>query len=91
MSLRVKSLHASPITDTLLRMKHTLTWAQLNAAMSAIGGAGGLPGILGTVAMLTGATIPQSLIDWLDSAVEKQEPFTISFTMGAKVWTLEVK
>lgn len=69
------------------------TWAELDQACSAMGGARGIPQLIAMVsAMLPGGGgLPPSWALWLDARIAERGPLVLSCETPTGVWRLELR
>lgn len=69
------------------------TWAELDEACSAMGGARGIPQLIAMVsAMLPGGNgLPPSWATWLDARIAERGPVTLTCETPSGAWRLELR
>jgi hypothetical protein len=69
-----------------------VTYAEIDAALTAIGGLAGLPVLIATVAsMLPGASMPGEWSEWLAERCAERQPLTLSLSSASGLWTVNIK
>lgn len=71
----------------------TVTFAEVDASLAAMGGLAGLPLLIATVSrfMPGGVSIPPEWTDWLGKRIAERTPFSVTFEQGGRVWRLNIK
>jgi hypothetical protein len=82
----------APVLYSRPMQKIEVTYAEIDAALTAIGGLAGLPVLISSVAsMLPGASMPGAWSEWLTERCEAREPLTLSLTSSGSSWTVNIK